>query len=107
MPKISFLIKDDREITADAAAGQSVMEAAIAASVPGIIAECGGACMCGTCHVHVAAEWISEVGEPGPDEDALLDEAANGRDATSRLACQIRVSGALDGLVVRVGRNSL
>jgi 2Fe-2S ferredoxin len=79
----------------------SVMEGAIRNGVPGIDADCGGMCACATCHVHVAPEWLELTGPPGPQEEELLDLAPE-RDAYSRLSCQIAMTPALDGLVVRL-----
>jgi 2Fe-2S ferredoxin len=69
--------------------------------VPGIEAECGGACACATCHVYVDEAWSGAVGKAGPMEEDMLDFAYDIR-PNSRLSCQIKVSDALDGLVVRV-----
>ena len=81
--------------------GSTVMETAIKNAVPGIEAECGGACACATCHVYVAQEWMEKVGAPEPMEEDMLDFAYDVR-PTSRLSCQIRVSPDLDGLKVEV-----
>lgn len=77
------------------------MENAVRNSVPGIEAECAGACACATCHVYVDEAWQEKVGSPGPIEADMLDFAHDVRHA-SRLSCQITVSDALDGLIVRV-----
>lgn len=84
-----------------AAAGTSLMEAARLAGVPGIVAECGGACVCATCHVLVAPDWMPVAGPPGATEAEML-EFVHGAGATSRLACQIRLEPEMDGLAVRV-----
>jgi 2Fe-2S ferredoxin len=76
------------------------MENAIRNGVPGIEAECGGACACATCHVHVDPVWLEKTGKPSPMEEDMLDFAFDVR-ANSRLSCQIKVSDALDGLIVR------
>lgn len=81
--------------------GTTLMEAARDAGVPGIIAECGGACVCATCHVHVAPEWRAATGVPSETEAEMLDFAW-GADETSRLSCQIRLTETMDGLTVRV-----
>jgi 2Fe-2S ferredoxin len=77
------------------------MEAAIANTVPGIVAECGGACSCATCHVYVDDEWTEKVGGPSEMEEDMLDFAFDVR-PTSRLSCQIRLTDELDGLVLHV-----
>jgi ferredoxin, 2Fe-2S len=71
-----------------------------ATACPGIVAECGGACSCATCHVHVDEAWSEKVGPPSPMEEDMLDFAFDVR-PTSRLSCQIKVTDELDGLIVR------
>lgn len=99
MVTLTFVAHDGTERMVEAAAGASIMAAAIANDVPGIDADCGGACACATCHVYVADEWIGRVGEPNDDECEML-ALANAVRPTSRLSCQIRLGEALDGLVV-------
>jgi 2Fe-2S ferredoxin len=99
MPKITFIDHGGTARSVEAEAGSTVMEAAIRNSIPGIEAECGGACACATCHVYVADDWTGIVGKPAPMEEDMLDFAFDVR-ATSRLSCQIRVSAELDGLTV-------
>jgi 2Fe-2S ferredoxin len=101
MAKITFIGADGTRYEVDAENGSTVMENAIRDGVPGIEAECGGACACATCHVYVGEEWRSAAGEPEPMEEDMLDFAYDVR-PNSRLSCQIRVSDALDGLVVTV-----
>lgn len=86
-----------REI--DAKVGETVMETAIKNSVPGIDADCGGACACATCHVYVDTAYMDKVGQPEDMEQSMLDFAENVQD-NSRLSCQISVSEDLDGLTV-------
>lgn len=81
--------------------GTTVMEAALRNSVPGIEAECGGACACATCHVYVDEAFTELVGEPEAMEEDMLDFAYDVR-PTSRLSCQIKVSAELEGLIVYV-----
>jgi len=100
MPKITFIDSAGTERTVEAQSGSTVMEAAIRNGVPGIDAECGGACACATCHVYVDEAWVAATGEPGPMEEDMLDFASDVQ-PNSRLSCQIKVSDALDGLVVR------
>lgn len=100
MPKITFIEHDGNTRTVDAETGSTVMETAIHAGVPGIVAECGGACSCATCHVHVDEAWSAQVGPPSPMEEDMLDFAFDVK-PTSRLSCQIKVSDELDGLIVR------
>ena len=101
MTKITIVAHDGTRFDIDAANGSTVMENAVRNSVPGIEAECGGACACATCHVYVDADWAERVGAPEAMEEDMLDFAFDVR-PTSRLSCQIKVSAALDGLVVQV-----
>ena len=100
MPKITFIEHDGKTRTVDAPVGTTVMENAIRSGVPGIVAECGGACSCATCHVHIDEAWMGKVGPPSPMEEDMLDFAFDVR-PTSRLSCQIKMTDELDGLVVR------
>ena len=86
----------------DAAEGTSLMQTAVANGVTGIVAECGGAQMCATCHVYVAEEWLDKLEPMLATEDAMLESTACERKANSRLSCQIRMSPERDGLVVRL-----
>ncbi|WP_068314626.1 2Fe-2S iron-sulfur cluster-binding protein [Polycladidibacter hongkongensis] len=104
MPKVSFVLHSGETQEVEAASGSTVMEAAIKHMVPGIEAECGGACACATCHVYVDEAWVAKTGEPEPMEEDMLDFAQDVRD-TSRLCCQIKVGDELDGLVVHVPEN--
>ncbi len=92
MTKIVFLSADGATRTqVEADNGSSVMEAAVRNGIPGIDAECGGACACATCHVYVDEEWTAIVGAPDPMEEDMLDFASDVR-PNSRLSCQIRVT---------------
>jgi 2Fe-2S ferredoxin len=86
----------------DAQAGESLMEAARRAGVEGIVAECGGACSCATCHVYVGEQWFPLVGEPDQVEEEMLDMVDHIRRPTSRLSCQIRLTEELSGIVAEV-----
>ena len=99
MPKITYIDHGGTARTVEAAVASTVMENAIKNSVPGIVAECGGACSCATCHVHVDEAWKDKVGPPSPMEEDMLDFAFDVK-PTSRLSCQIKVTEELDGLVV-------
>jgi 2Fe-2S ferredoxin len=101
MAQITFIEPDGKTLIVDAKADQSVMEAATANLIRGIVGECGGSCSCATCHVHVDAAWYGKL--PPPDEMELgMLEGAIEPGPLSRLSCQIKVSDALDGLVVTV-----
>ena len=99
MAKITFIQPDGARLEVSAEPGLTVMEAAKLNNVPGIEAECGGACACATCHVYIDAAWREKVGKPADMEEDMLDFAFDVREE-SRLACQIKVTGELDGLVV-------
>jgi 2Fe-2S ferredoxin len=99
MPKITFIDASGQSRTVEAQVGSTAMETALRNSVPGIEAECGGACACATCHVYVAPEWTDVTGKASQMEEDMLDFAFEVR-PNSRLSCQIKVSDALDGLVV-------
>ena len=100
MPKITFIDHQGTARTVDGDIGSTVMETAIKNNVPGIEAECGGACACATCHVHIDKDWEAVVGKPTPMEEDMLDFGFDVR-SNSRLSCQIKIVEALDGLVVR------
>ena len=104
MPKITYIEYDGRDHVVEVKAGLSVMVGAIRNSVPGIDADCGGACACATCHVYVDEAWREVTGKPSAMEESMLDFAEE-VEPNSRLSCQIRVSDALDGLIVRLPAN--
>jgi len=99
MPNITFNDSDGKSQTIDAEIGSTVMETAIRNNIPGIDAECGGACACATCHVYVDDAWIAKLPKPEQMEEDMLDFAYDVRPG-SRLSCQIKVTADLDGLVV-------
>lgn len=101
MPKITYVAHDGTKFEVDAENGSTVMENAIKNAVPGIEAECGGACACATCHVYVDEAWAEKAGGPEAMEEDMLDFAYDVQ-PTSRLSCQIKVTDDLDGLVVKV-----
>jgi ferredoxin, 2Fe-2S len=101
MAKITFVQPDGSQQTVTAAAGVTVMEAAKINRIAGIEAECGGACACATCHIYIQQAWVDKVGKPASMEEDMLDFAFDVR-PESRLSCQIKVTDALDGLVVSV-----
>jgi len=100
MINITFIDAEGTARTVEAEEGSTVMETAVRNGIPGIEAECGGACSCATCHVYVDEEWEAVTGQPQPMEEDMLDFAYDVR-PNSRLSCQIRVRPELDGLVVR------
>jgi ferredoxin, 2Fe-2S len=101
MARITFIGTDGTRYEVEAENGSTVMENAIRNGVPGIEAECGGACACATCHVYVDEAWRAVTGAAEPMEEDMLDFAFDLR-PNSRLSCQIKVTDALDGLVITV-----
>ncbi|HEX8046424.1 2Fe-2S iron-sulfur cluster-binding protein [Rhizobium sp.] len=99
MTKLTIVAFDGTRFDLNADDGSTVMENAVRNSVPGVDAECGGACA--TCHVYVDDDWVEKVGGPEPMEEDMLDFAFDVR-PSSRLSCQIKITQALDGLVVHV-----
>lgn len=99
MPKIIFIDFEGTERVVEANVGDSVMEAATSNDIPGIDADCGGACACATCHVYVAPDWVNIVGKPEDLEAEMLDVAEEVKE-NSRLSCQISISDEMDGLVI-------
>ncbi len=101
MAKITYIEHNGNEHTLDVDNGLTVMEGAVRNMVPGIDADCGGACACATCHVYVDAAWTEKTGAREAMEASMLD-FADGVEDNSRLSCQIKVSDTLDGLIVRI-----
>ena len=102
MPQMTFILPSGEERRVDAPEGLSVMEIALKHDIAGIEGVCGGVLACGTCHVYVHPDWWLRClpdGERSADEEDMLDLAA-GVGPKSRLSCQIRMTDALDGLVV-------
>ena len=99
MAKITYIDNAGESRTVDGDVGATVMETAIQNGVPGIEAECGGACACATCHVYVDEAWREKAGEAAQMEQDMLDFAFDVR-PNSRLSCQIKITPELDGLVV-------
>lgn len=88
----------------DAKAGLTLMEVAVDNNVPGIVAECGGACACATCHAYIDENWVEKLPAVDDMEDAMLDSALERR-PNSRLSCQVEVTDDLDGLALTVADN--
>lgn len=101
MVKIIYVEPDGSEHPIEVEEGRSVMEGAVANGIRGIVAECGGACSCATCHAYVDDAWIETVGPPEGDEADMLAFAFEPT-ANSRLTCQIEVTRALEGLRVQI-----
>lgn len=101
MPRVTFIEFNGAVHEVDAQAGASLMRAAVDHGVPGIDADCGGACACATCHVYVDPAWLARTGSRGEMEASMLGFAAAAQ-PNSRLACQIPMTEALDGIVLRL-----
>ncbi len=101
MAKITYIEHDGTEHVVDVADGLSVMEGAVNNMIPGIDADCGGACACATCHVYVDEKWLPKLDAKEDMEQTMLDFAPDVQE-NSRLSCQIKVSDDIDGLVVRM-----
>ncbi len=104
MPRVTYITPNGDRHEVEVEKGYSVMEGAIDNNIDGIVAECGGACACATCHSYIDAAWIEKLPEMDDMEDSMLD-AAFDRKPNSRLTCQIELSDELDGLVVHVADN--
>jgi 2Fe-2S ferredoxin len=100
--KATWILPDGQQITAEVPEGQSLMQAAVSQGVPLVIGECGGNLSCATCHVVVSADWADKVCAPNDHEDPMLDITEAERQPASRLSCQIRMTAALDGIVLHV-----
>jgi len=101
MAKVTYIQFDGASQVVDVKPGLSVMEGAVKNNIPGIDADCGGACACATCHVYVDEAWAARTGERSAMEESMLDFASDVA-PNSRLSCQIKVTDELDGLVVRL-----
>lgn len=99
MTTVTFINASGVSRAVDAPAGLSIADAALLRGVPGIEADCGGNCACATCHVYLDEQWAARVPPVEELEEMMLDHAIERR-ATSRLSCQIRLSDALDGIVI-------
>lgn len=106
MPTVVFVDSDDNRKEVSVDVGYTVMEAAVNNGVDAILAECGGACACATCHGYIDAAWVDKLPEMDDMEDSMLDAAYERKD-NSRLTCQIEMTDELDGLVVHVAQNDM
>ena len=106
MPIVTFIRSDGATQQGRGELGQSVMRVALNANVPGIIADCGGAATCATCHVYIDADWLQKLPPPSRDEAEMILCAVD-PDERSRLSCQILLTEQLDGLVVHVPENQM
>lgn len=104
MPKVIYITTDGIHHEVQVENGYSVMEGAINNNIEGIVAECGGACACATCHSYIDEAWLGKLPPMDDMEDSMLD-AAYERRSNSRLTCQIEMNPGLDGLIVHVAEN--
>lgn len=102
MPLVTYIQHGGSAHTVEVPVGSSVMQGAVNNMVEGIVAECGGGLACATCHCYVDEAWYPKTGEPSAVELEMLESVAAERKPTSRLSCQITVTEALDGIVVRL-----
>jgi len=104
MPRVIYITPDEVRHEVVVENGYSIMEGAINNNIDGIVAECGGACACATCHSYVDEAWIDNIAAMDDMEDSMLDAAFERKD-NSRLTCQIEMSDSLDGIVIHVADN--
>jgi len=104
MPKVIYITPNGERHEVEVEKGYSVMEGAINNNIDGIVAECGGACACATCHSYIDEAWIDKMPAMDDMEDSMLD-AAYDRRTNSRLTCQLEMKDEWDGLIVHVGEN--
>lgn len=101
MAKITYVEFNGKEHVLEVASGCSVMQGAVTNNVRGVIAECGGACSCATCHVYVDEAWVNKLGNKSENEEALLEAVCDPK-PNSRLSCQITVTEELNSLIVHM-----
>lgn len=106
MPAVTFISHDGIEQEVHVAAGTTLMHAAVDNNVNGILADCGGACSCATCHCYVDDAWLAKVGKADETEQQMLEFVIDPR-PNSRLSCQLVVQDELDGLVVRLPESQI
>jgi 2Fe-2S ferredoxin len=109
MPTITMIHAGGRQEALDVAVGTTVMHAAVAAGIDGIVGQCGGSAMCATCHVYVPLDQVQAASLPDVSavEDAMLDSTVSERRKESRLSCQLRATEAFEGLVVQLPDSQL
>jgi 2Fe-2S ferredoxin len=100
VPKVIYVHPDATREELDVDVGTSVMQAAIAHDIDGIVAECGGNMMCATCHVYVDSDYLAHTPEMKPEEDEMLEFTVCPRESNSRLSCQLVMNPGMDGIVV-------
>jgi len=106
VPRVTYIGTNGDRTTVEVPLGDTVMDGALDNGIQGIIGQCGGGCTCSTCHCYVQAPWSQRLPAPHPDELDLLVYALD-REPASRLSCQIKLTEALDGMVVRLPQRQL
>ncbi|WP_417655910.1 2Fe-2S iron-sulfur cluster-binding protein [Pseudidiomarina aestuarii] len=104
MPKVIYIDAQDNQFEADVKVGQNLMDGAVDHMIDGILGECGGVMSCATCHCYVDPAWADKIPEPSELEEDMLGMVIEPQD-NSRLSCQIEMTEALDGIVVRLPRS--
>ena len=102
MPKVTYIDFDGNEFEIDLPVGHSLVEGAVQHDIEGIVAECGGSCMCATCHCYVDESFADKLPEITEEEDEMLEETVSERKSNSRLGCQIRMTPELEGMKVNL-----
>lgn len=102
MPIVNYISPSGNSRKIDVPSGMSVMQAALNHRIEGILGECGGNCMCATCHVYVDVSFLGRIPPVTDTEKFMLSIAAEGPETNSRLSCQIKMTDSLDGIVVRL-----
>lgn len=104
MATIRYINHDGTEHSVAVDNGLSLMDGARSANIPGIEAECGGACACATCHVYIDEAWQATIGAPSEMEQSMLDFATD-LEVGSRLSCQVKIDNQLEGMIVRIPKS--
>jgi len=104
MPKIKYIEHNGKEHDVEVPEGWTVMEGAVKNLIPGIDADCGGACACATCHVYVDAAFLDKLPPKSDMEETMLDFAQE-LEPNSRLSCQIKVTAELNGMTVKTPKS--
>lgn len=102
MPKVTYIEFNGTAHEIDLPIGSSLVEGAVQNDIPGIVAECGGSCMCSTCHVFVDESFVAKLPDMEEEEEELLEETAREAKENSRLSCQLRMTEEMDGIIVRL-----
>jgi 2Fe-2S ferredoxin len=102
MPLVNYISFNGNSRKVDVQVGTSLMQAALNEKIAGILGECGGNCMCATCHVYIDPLFLDRIPPAKENEKFMLSIAAEGPDTNSRLSCQIKMTAELEGIVVRL-----